>query len=232
MKPQQKTLNNIPVITIDGPSGSGKGTISKLLAQKLGWHLLDSGALYRVLALAAVKQGIDLGDVSALHELALNLPVEFVGLENSKSKILLDGEEITAAIRTEACSKSASKVAVIPKVRAALLERQRQFQQLPGLVADGRDMGTVVFPDAKCKIFLTASCEERAQRRCKQLQEQGISVSLRAVLQDLMARDARDKDRKVSPLKPAKDAITVDTTDLDVEEVLQKIVEIYRSSAA
>lgn len=229
---QQQKQNKIPVITIDGPSGSGKGTISKLLAQKLGWHLLDSGALYRVLALAALQQNIDIDDIKALYDLALDLPVEFVGSKSDSSAILLAGKDITLDIRSEACSKAASKVAAIPEVREALLARQRQFEQSPGLVADGRDMGTVVFPDAECKIFLTASPEERAKRRCQQLQDQGRSVSLRAVLQDIIARDARDSDRKVSPLKPAKDAITVDTTALAIKEVMQKIVEIYRSSTA
>jgi cytidylate kinase len=211
----------IPVITIDGPSGSGKGTIGQLLAKKLGWHFLDSGALYRILALAALKQHIDLTDIKALEQLALNLDVQF-----ANGKIILMGQDVTKEIRSEECSIAASKIAAEPKVRAALLIRQRAFRQAPGLVADGRDMGTVVFKDAKLKIFLTASQEQRALRRFQQLQEQGINVSLAAVSADLGQRDKRDQERIISPLKPAKDAIIIDTTLLSIDEVLNKVMEL------
>lgn len=213
-------IEETPVITIDGPSGAGKGTISQLLAQQLGWHFLDSGSLYRILALAVLQQNIGFENVEQLQQLALDLDVEF------SEKIILFGVDVTQDIRTEACSLAASKVAAIPEVRRALLQRQKDFRQAPGLVADGRDMGSVVFPDAKCKFFLTASTEERAKRRWQQLQEQGINVSLHEILQDLRERDARDIQRKVSPLKPAKDAIIIDTTDISIEEVLQQILVV------
>ncbi len=211
----------ISVITIDGPSGSGKGTISQLLAKKLGWHFLDSGALYRILALAALKQHIDLLDAEVLEQLALNLDLQF-----TNGKIILMGQDVTDEIRSEPCSVAASKVAALPKVRKALLKRQRDFRQAPGLVADGRDMGTVVFPDAKLKIFLTASQEQRALRRYRQLQEQGINVSLSDVSDDLSQRDKRDQERTIAPLKPAKDAIIIDTTKLSIDEVLNKVMEL------
>ena len=213
-------IKEAPVITIDGPSGAGKGTVSQLLAQQLGWYFLDSGALYRVLALAALKQGIDMQDVPALTQLAMNLDVAF------NAQIILDDVDVTQEIRSETCSIAASKVAAIPEVRQALLQRQRDFRQFPGLVADGRDMGGWVFPEARCKFFLTASAEERAKRRWQQLQEQGINVSLHDILQDLRERDARDARRKVSPLKPAKDAIIIDTTDVSIDEVLQQILTV------
>lgn len=212
----------IPVITIDGPSGSGKGTVGELLAKKLEWHFLDSGALYRALALTALKQRINLTDASSLKELAVNLDIEFI----LDCKIILKGQDVSREIRTEKCGLAASKVAVLPEIRKVLLKRQRDFRQKPGLVADGRDMGAVVFPDAQLKIFLTASQKERAERRYRQLQEQGINVSLHDVFQDLLNRDRRDELRNVAPLKPASDAKIIDTTKLSIDKVLRKILKL------
>lgn len=219
----------VPVITIDGPSGSGKGTISRLLANELGWHFLDSGALYRLVALAAQRHAIPFEDEIALQTLAAHLDVQFVsdaaGLE---TRILLEGEEVTNGIRSEECGNDASKVAVIQSVRDALLGRQRAFRQLPGLVADGRDMGTVVFPNAKLKIFLDASLEERASRRYKQLSEKGISASITGLFDELAERDRRDRSRAVSPLKPAADAVTIDSSTLGIQEVLSQVLALWQ----
>ncbi|MCK4870181.1 MAG: (d)CMP kinase [Gammaproteobacteria bacterium] len=213
----------IPIIAIDGPSGSGKGTVSRLLAQEFGWHFLDSGSLYRVLAMAVLKYNIDVEDRAVLVALVHDLDIKFVSNAEDEPIIYLDGENVSAAIRTEECGKMASFIAPIPEVRKALFVRQRAFLQLPGLVADGRDMGTVVFPEAKVKIFLTASHEERARRRYLQLQAKGISVSLRDVLQELVERDARDQKRQVAPLKPAADARLVDTTNVSIKEVVKQV---------
>lgn len=218
---------NTPVITIDGPTASGKGTISRLLAQRLGWHILDSGALYRLVALAAEKHGIALDDAESLRPLAAHLDVEFVAGEGAEEmSILLEGEDVTLDLRTETCGNGASKVAAIPAVREALLERQHAFREAPGLVADGRDMGTVVFPDAKLKIFLTASAEERARRRYNQLMAKGLSVTMRALLDEIAERDRRDSQRAASPLVPAKDAVLVDTSTMSIDEVMDQLWEL------
>jgi CMP/dCMP kinase len=214
-----------PVLTIDGPSGSGKGTISRLLAEKLGWHLLDSGALYRLVALAAQRKSVAFDDVEGLRKVAAELRVEFPVVEGG-SRVHLEGDDVTLAIRAEECGVAASKVAALPAVRDALLERQRAFRQAPGLVADGRDMGTVVFPDAPLKIFLTASVAARADRRWKQLREQGVDANLDALYQDLEERDARDAQRSVSPLKAAQDAVTVDSTAMDIPAVMARILSL------
>ena len=214
-----------PVITLDGPSGSGKGTLAGLLANRLGWNLLDSGAIYRLLAYGAGKRGIDLADEAALAELAGRLDVEFVpGQPGQEQVTLLDGEDVTRAIRTEQAGAGASKVAALPAVRAALLDRQRAFRAAPGLIADGRDMGTVVFPDAPLKIFLTASVEERARRRYLQLKEKGEAVNLAGLLDEIRARDERDTQRATAPLKPAEDALLLDSTELSIEQVLDRIL--------
>lgn len=214
-----------PVITLDGPSGSGKGTISSLLAKRLGWHFLDSGALYRVLGLAALRQGLDLQQASALAALAEGLRVEF-----DEERIWLDEEEIGGLIRTEQVAATASQVAAFPEVRAALLDWQRRCAQPPGLVADGRDMGTVVFPEAPLKIFLTASAEERAHRRYNQLKEKGLDVSFTNLVGEIRERDQRDSLRAVAPLQPAEDAIEVDTTGLSIAEVLQRVEALVRAA--
>lgn len=207
------------VITIDGPSGSGKGTIAGLLAAKLGWKLLDSGALYRLLAFAAGNHGIDLTNEEALKTLAAHLDVQFVD-----KRIILEGEEVTDAIRNEQVGAGASMVASLPAVREALLQRQRAFREAPGLVADGRDMGTVVFPDAPLKIYLTASAEERARRRYLQLKGKVEGVSLPNLLDEIRARDERDMQRAVAPLKPAVDAVQLDSTELSIEQVMERIL--------
>lgn len=224
--------NDAPVVTIDGPGGSGKGTVCALLAQELGWHLLDSGALYRLTALAAHQRTIDLDDEQAVAVVAEHLDVQFLaGDAGEPTKILLDGNDVTTAIRQEEIGIAASKVATQPAVRSALLARQQAFAELPGLIADGRDMGTVVFPNAPVKIFLTASAEERAQRRFLQLQEQGVNVSLDRLLEDIVRRDEQDTNRAVAPMKPANDAIILDSTKLSIQEVLIRVKELMEQKA-
>lgn len=214
-----------PVITIDGPSGSGKGTVAGLLAKQLGWNLLDSGALYRLLAFAAGNHGVDLTNEESLKLLAAHLDVQFIASGNGQGqRIVLEGEEVTDLIRNEQVGAGASQVASLPAVREALLQRQQAFQEMPGLIADGRDMGTVVFPDAALKIFLTASAEERARRRYLQLKAKGDDVNLASLLDEIQARDERDTQRAVAPLKPAADAIVLDSTELSIEKVLERIL--------
>jgi cytidylate kinase len=213
----------VPVVTIDGPSGSGKGTISRGLAARLDWHLLDSGALYRLAALAATRRG-NPEDPGEHAGIAAAMDVRF-GSVGGAEQVLLEGHDVTAALRTEATGEAASRVAAVPAVRLALLQRQRDFARPPGLVADGRDMGTVVFPRADLKVFLTATADERAMRRHKQLKGKGIDVSLPDLSWDIAQRDARDASRSVAPLKPAPDARTIDSTDLTPEEVIARILQ-------
>jgi cytidylate kinase len=221
---QNKTLP-IPVITIDGPSGAGKGTITLRVAKHLGWHTLDSGALYRVLAYASIQHAIPLAAETAIANLATQLDIHFEALPDlSDIRIILDGPDVTAAIRTETCGQAASQIAALPAVRLALLTTQRAFRQAPGLVADGRDMGTVVFPDATLKIFLTASTEERAQRRHKQLKEKGIDVRLTDLINEITERDKRDSTRTTAPLTAAPDAWHLDTTGMTIDKVVTCIL--------
>ena len=216
-----------PILTIDGPVGSGKGTIAARVARRLGWHLLDSGALYRLVAIAALDQGISPGDEAALIRLARGLDIEF-SQEGGEVIATLDGLDVRKRMRSPETSDMASQVATIPGVRAALKERQRAFAEPPGLVADGRDMGTVIFPDAETKIYLTASVEVRAQRRHKQLKEKGESVNLSRLSRDIEERDHRDMNRTVAPLRPARDAIVVDSTALSIDQVVEKIIALMK----
>lgn len=216
------SMSDIPVLTIDGPSGSGKGTLAQRMAEKLGWHYLDSGAIYRVLAQAALKHQIDLTDETALANIAGQLDVQFV-LNDGQLQVVLEGEDVSLRIRSEQAGNAASKVAAFPAVRSALLQRQRDFCQPPGLVTDGRDMGTVVFPDAPYKVFLTASAEVRAERRYKQLKEKGIDSNLSDLVAEISERDERDTQREVAPLRPADDAVILDSTQLGIEAVLEKV---------
>lgn len=218
-----------PVITIDGPSGVGKGTVARALARALGWHLLDSGALYRILAVSADRAGMDLDDAARVAALAPRLRIHFAAQDTDAERITVDRHDLTAAIRTEQAGQLASTIAVHPAVRAALLERQRAFRQPPGLVADGRDMGTVVFPDAPLKVFLDATAEERARRRWKQLSAAGINATLSNLCAEIRERDVRDRSRSHSPLKAAPDAVVIDTTELPVEAVLSRVRELIHA---
>jgi cytidylate kinase len=222
-----KNIQDIPVIAIDGPSASGKGTVAQRVAAKLGFHYLDSGALYRLVALAAMRSGIELGDEHALSEVAAHLNVVFAGAE-----IRLDNENVTDTIRSEECGNAASRIAAYPLVRAALLERQRAFCQIPGLVADGRDMGSVVFPAAILKVFLTATAETRAQRRHKQLMEKGMSANIATLLQDIRERDARDSNRSIAPLQLGVGTHLLDTTSLDISRAVDRVLSLYAEISA
>jgi cytidylate kinase len=219
----------LPIIAIDGPSGSGKGTIARRVAQALGYHLLDSGALYRLVALAGARRGLAADDQPGHVEVARTLGVGFGADEAGEERILLEGTDVTLAIRTEAAGAEASRVAAMPPVRTALLERQRAFARPPGLVADGRDMGTVVFPAAPLKIFLTASPEERARRRHNQLKEKGLTVNIAGLSQEIRERDLRDSTRPVAPLRPAEDAVILDSTGLSIEQVVDQVLALARS---
>jgi len=217
----------IDVITIDGPTASGKGTVAHKVADALGFHLLDSGALYRLVALASDRAGVDVADVDTLARIALRLDVKF-----GPDRVWLEGEEVSQSIRQEAIGNRASALAVHQPVRDALTALQRNFRKLPGLVADGRDMGTVIFPDASYKVFLTASAEERAERRHKQLKDKGVSVNFDDLLREIMARDARDAQRTVAPLKPADDAVLIDTTGIGIDDVVARVMDLLPVPAA
>lgn len=219
------------VITVDGPSGAGKGTLCMLLAKKLGFQLLDSGAIYRVLALAAIHHGVDPDSEEALVPLATHLDVEFIA-EGDLVKVILEGEDVSKALRKEETGMAASKIAALPRVREALLRRQRAFEQDKGLVADGRDMGTVVFPEAAVKIFLDASAEERARRRYKQLQLKGLDVKFDALLSEIQERDDRDRNRSVAPLRPAEGSLLLDSTTLSIDEVVTQALQYIESKLA
>jgi CMP/dCMP kinase len=220
--------SNVPIATIDGPSSSGKGTISRIVAARVGWHLLDSGALYRLVALGGLLRDVDPDDVEQHVSVARTMKVQFGSVGDGQELVLLDGQDVTRKIRTEEAGAGASRVAVWPAVRAALTERQRAFAQPPGLVADGRDMGTVIFPEAQLKVFLTASAEERAQRRHKQLIEKGSAASLAALSREIAERDLRDSTRQVAPLKPAPDAHLLDSTGLSIEAVVERVLSLGR----
>lgn len=220
-----------PVITLDGPSGTGKGTLCYLIAKELGWHYLDSGASFRILAHAAVEKGVNVQHEIALQKLAAALDFEFVETSTSNEmQVLVEGVDVTAAIRTEDCGNTASKIAIFPAVRQTLLARQRAFRKWPGLVTDGRDMGTVIFPDASLKFFLNADTKERAQRRFLQLKKKGVHARLDSILQDLEERDRRDQDRGTAPLKPAEDALFVDTTHLDIDASFAELMRCIKAA--
>ncbi len=220
------TVANVPLITIDGPSGSGKGTIARRVADRLGWHLLDSGALYRLVAYAGQRRSVDPTDEAAFARIAEDLDVKFGADLHGEEQIWLEGEEVSRSIRTEQGGEGASRVAAMPAVRAALVARQHAFATPPGLVADGRDMGTVIFPAAALKIFLTASADERARRRYKQLKDKGLSANLAALSQEIAERDRRDANRPIAPLRPADDAVIVDSTSMSIDAVVARVLEL------
>jgi len=222
---------NIPVLTIDGPSGAGKGTVSRAVSRKLGWHYLDSGSIYRALAISVLKQGLNLNDVAAIVELAGHIQLQFI-CEDDGLKVDLNGEDISAQLGMESTGNTASIIAAYPEVRAVLLQKQKDFKRAPGLVADGRDMGTVVFPDAEFKVFLTASAEERAKRRYKQLIEKGIDANLCQITSEIEARDRRDRERATAPLRPAEDAVCIDSSDLTIEQVIAQVMDFIRQSGS
>lgn len=222
--------DSVPVITIDGPSGSGKGTVSQRIATELGWHFLDSGALYRLLACAAQRDGVGLDDAAGLAELAGRIDGEFGVTPDGVEVVRLDGADVTDVLRTETTGNAASRLAALPEVRTALLAWQRRFRRLPGLVADGRDMGTVVFPDAGLKIFLNARPEVRAARRHKQLKDKGIEVPIEAIVEEVRARDLRDSSREVAPLLAAEDAFVIDNSDQDIAVTVAEIIQRIRAN--
>lgn len=219
-------MPRIPVLTIDGPSGSGKGTISRAVADRLGWHYLDSGAIYRAVGLAAAWENVDLSDPEAVAHCAARTEIRFETAESGELHVIVNGKDATRQLRMETAGAAASAIAAHPPVRAALVDLQHRFRRLPGLVADGRDMGTVIFPDAAYKVFLTASAEERAKRRHKQLKEKGVSVNLDSLLHEIAARDERDAGRAVAPLKPADDAVVVDSTGTPITEVIERVLSV------
>jgi cytidylate kinase len=225
------TSKPVSVLTIDGPSGSGKGTIARSVAEALGWHLLDSGALYRAIGFAAGMEGLDLSDAEAVTRCAQTTRISFrAPKDGGETRVIVNGMDATDELRTETCGAAASAVAAIPGVRTALFDKQRGFRKAPGLVADGRDMGTVIFPDAQSKVFLTASDEERAKRRYKQLKEKGLDVTLSTLLREIQARDARDASRAVAPLRPAADAVVIDSTGMPIERVVAAVLKLARKS--
>jgi len=220
----------VPVLTIDGPSGSGKGTISRAVAQRLGWHYLDSGAIYRAVGQEAAWEGIDLSDADAVASCAARTEIRFVNEGAGEPHVLVNGKDATRALHTESAGAVASAIAAYPSVRAALVDLQLRFRQKPGLVADGRDMGTIIFPDAEYKVFLTASAAERAKRRYKQLKDKGVSVNLDSLLHEITARDERDAGRAVAPLKPAADAVILDSTGMPITEVIERVLAVLPES--